>query len=65
MNLTNMRQLSWWEVIEDGDWCVIAGDSGMYMANYSIGWTVQKAFDYYRQAGDTFTFYRPVKGGNE
>ena len=61
MNLTNMRQLSWWEVIEDGDWCVIAGDSGMYRAHYTIGWIVQKAFDYYRQVGDTFTFYRAVE----
>jgi hypothetical protein len=60
-NKINLRQLSWWEVIEHGDWCNFAGEDVFYAVQSSIGMTVQDAFDHYREASETPMFYRTVK----
>ena len=58
--MVKLRQLDWLEVIRAGDQCMIAGENVLYPVDFSIGWTVDRAFEYYRQADATFIFYRQV-----
>jgi hypothetical protein len=56
-----LKQLDWWEVIQEGDWCMIAGENVLHPVNFSTGWTVDRAFGYYRKANVTALFYRLIE----
>jgi hypothetical protein len=61
MSKQQLRQLDWWEVLQPGDWQVIAGDNIFRRTKYCLGWTVDRAFGFYRKVGETVLFYRKVE----
>ncbi len=61
MSKPQLRQLDWWEVLQPGDWQVIAGDNIFRRTKYCLGWNVDRAFGFYRTVGETVLFYRKVE----
>jgi hypothetical protein len=58
--MVKLRQLNWWETILQGDRYVLAGREPLNPATFYVGWTVDQAFEYVRNTGDTIFFYRQV-----
>jgi hypothetical protein len=58
--MVKLRQLNWFEVIRAGDLLMVAGDKIMYPARFYDGWSVDMAFWFIKNNGETAIFYRQV-----